>query len=244
MDFKPNEFFLGVIDLFAVVLPGTIAAFLFDDTIAKWGWQLGLRIPPDGAMRWLAFIVTAYVLGHVIFLLGAYLDRVYEYVRGVEEPFEGMSKVSQADPKKAAKAVARQAKREKKDELFRKAKAVRSKYLPGLERPNPFKFAKALLSAESPALVSDIARLEADSKFFRSLAVVVLLFLAVKWPLLWAAALKEGSMALAAPVAVLVLFLARYCERRHKSAELAFAYLITYDMLRESKESAKRRAGA
>jgi hypothetical protein len=35
----------------------------------------------DGAQAWAAFLFTSYLLGHLVFLLGSWLDGVYDWLR-------------------------------------------------------------------------------------------------------------------------------------------------------------------
>ena len=92
---------------------------------------------------------------------------------------------------------------------------------------NAFQWAKARLIIQCPSALLEVQRFEADSKFFRSL-VVVLLFLAV-W-LSW----KAFSGNLSWLVVLLCLFFSglsfwRYAERRFKATQQAYWYVITLE---------------
>ena len=71
-----------------------------------------------------------------------------------------------------------------------------------------------------PAAAQDVHRLEADSKFFRSLLVVTTLVAIV---LFMEGRLVEGAIA----VALVVPCFARYYERRLKSTTQAYIHLVT-----------------
>jgi hypothetical protein len=84
---KPADFLMGVVDFFAVLLPGAVAAFF------SIGAALGyvrahhevFGPVPDNiwadARGWVAFALASYMLGQIIYLLGSFLDWVYDLVR-------------------------------------------------------------------------------------------------------------------------------------------------------------------
>jgi hypothetical protein len=72
---KPTDFFIGLIDFFAVLLPGAILAYLL--LLFPWNEQLKDVLREhlsDPAAGWAAFLVMAYVLGHLLHHLGGFLD--------------------------------------------------------------------------------------------------------------------------------------------------------------------------
>jgi hypothetical protein len=76
---KPTDFFVGVTDLFSVILPGaalTFVALRIEECAGK--DLLGL-IQLQKEERYIAFFVVAYLLGHVTDMIGASLiDNVYD----------------------------------------------------------------------------------------------------------------------------------------------------------------------
>src|SRR5262249_11053497 len=76
MDAEPSKFFIGVIDLFAVVLPGATLAFAVAvHPIAPNLIPIanGPTVRGEPAM-WALFLVASYILGHFVFLFGSSLD--------------------------------------------------------------------------------------------------------------------------------------------------------------------------
>ena len=72
MNFEPQKFFIGIIDLFSMLLPGAVIAYL-----AKQSGIVATMIPLEigpGAEGWLAFFFASYLIGHLVFLAGAKLD--------------------------------------------------------------------------------------------------------------------------------------------------------------------------
>jgi hypothetical protein len=69
MEYKPN---VGLVDFFAVLLPGALLAFLLKG-----------KIPPNinfpSTEGWVAFVFAAYLLGQFTYLVGAtFMDRIYD----------------------------------------------------------------------------------------------------------------------------------------------------------------------
>jgi len=199
MKFEPGSFYLGVVDFFSIMLPGGLLAFFLNHKIGSdvFGPLLP-AIPGDvpGA-TWIVFLFAAYLFGHIVFLGGSYLDLLYDPVRKVIWPKEKDLAYAQADALKR-KALGADM-----------AKAI-----------NTFQWAKAVLTLDHPAAIAEIARLEADSKFFRSLLVVlVVLFLFLLGS-------KVTEVVRMLMVVLIALAYARYIERRHKSTEQAYRYMI------------------
>lgn len=76
MNFEPQKF-IGVIDLFAVLLPGAVLTFFLKDSL----WQL-LGYKP-GSYEVFIFLIVSYLLGHFNLLIGAAAldERVYDPVK-------------------------------------------------------------------------------------------------------------------------------------------------------------------
>jgi hypothetical protein len=226
---KPNELYLGVLDFFAIILPGAIAAALLERALG--GAVLGLlvTVPKSEAGQWAAFLVIAYLLGHLIFLTGSYLDFLYGWLtKRLSQPQYGQGWRSVA-----GKPVL-------KNELaYLQATAVRKVLLaPELENGvNTFQWARAVLTSRCPAAAADVQQLEADSKFFRSFVVLtVVTGFACLAQLRWV----EGLVAL---VLVIPCF-ARYCERRLKSTTQAYTHILTMHGLGELSGKPEDKASA
>ena len=146
---KPSEFYVGVLDLFGVLLPGAVAAALLEPRIGGLIFGSLVSRPSSEPAQWAAFLLIAYFLGHLIFLLGSYLDPLYNKLRERFDPYDDKS-------------------------AYRAATSVRDSILTEQERKplNTFQWARSALLATCPAAAQDVHRLEADSKFFRSLLVV------------------------------------------------------------------------
>jgi hypothetical protein len=94
---------------------------------------------------------------------------------------------------------------------------------------NTLQWSRAVLLSQFPRAAQDVDRLEADSKFFRSVvilcALAALVFFMNGHP-------HEGTLALALAVPCFV----RYSERRLKSTKQAYIYMVTLHRLAGFKE--------
>lgn len=198
---KPSEFYVGVLDFFAILLPGAIATAIllprYGDLIVG---PLGIALTSD-ASKWVAFLVCAYFAGHLIFLLGSYIDYLYNSLREKLSPYDNES-------------------------AFQCAMKIRDSLVNESERKalNTFQWSRSVLISVCPAAAEDVHRLEADSKFFRSLLVVCALaaiafFVSHHW--------MEGSIAFA----LVAPCFARYYERRLKSTTQAYIHIVTLHRL-------------
>ena len=68
MDYKPADLFIGVIDFFGILAPGSVFLFLQGKQLLD-AFDPNLNFDPGKTWMWAMFLLGAYVLGH--FLLGA-----------------------------------------------------------------------------------------------------------------------------------------------------------------------------
>jgi hypothetical protein len=194
---KPSEFFLGVIDLFAVFLPGGIAAALLAPRLGDALFGPLLAPLPGEVAAWAAFLAASYFLGHLVFMVGALLDPLYDFVR---------KRLVPADDQ-AAFVCTRRLRDTRLDVETREA-------------INPFQWSRSVLMSRFPAAAADVHRLEADSKFFRSLLVVSLLGGLVF-------ALEGKAVASGVAILLVVPCFLRYFERRLKSTTQAYRHMLS-----------------
>lgn len=200
MKFDPGSFYLGVVDFFSIMLPGGVLAWFLSGPLQ--GNVFGTLFPaiPAGTAGWVIFLFAAYLLGHIVFLLGSYLDNIYDPVRKRVWPKETDFAFREAD-------------RIKRNRLGADAaKAI-----------NTYQWARAILTLHHPSGMAEVARLEADSKFFRSLVVVLVILLAATLTNDW----YQTGIVFPVLLAVFAgLSYWRYTERRYKSTEQAYRFMI------------------
>src|SRR5260370_738238 len=71
MDYKPGDFFIGVIDFFGILLPGAVLLFLRGQWLSQ---ILGLN-----QTMWVVFFFASYVLGHFLVGAGGYFSRLHRF---------------------------------------------------------------------------------------------------------------------------------------------------------------------
>ena len=227
MNFEPQKFFIGLVDFFSILLPGALVTYLFKD-------DAGRRIFGDqyqkiaGTEGWLVFLFSSYLVGHFIFLLGSWLldDHVYDRMRTATyvEQIKRLAKGEKLSPR-WARWLARRFFKSDMDKTLRQAVTIKEHYLDSLKASssiNAFQWCKARLTFDHPEAIATVKRFEADSKFFRSLVVVlcVLIF--------WELVMKRPQIALSVVMLLLLAFW-RYVDQRVKSTIQAYWYIITLE---------------
>jgi ADP-ribose pyrophosphatase YjhB (NUDIX family) len=244
MGYEPQKFFVGVIDLFSVLLPGAVLTYVLKDDLGKIFLAKSTNDLPQNTEGWVVFLITSYLLGHFIFLIGASLLDEHMY-----EPIKQASYAEQikrlAKGKKLSTFWARLAARMllKKDigQPVRHAVKIKEHYLNPMnasEAINAFQWSKARLQLKYPEAIASVQRFEADSKFFRSLIIVLCILLPRN--------LLEPNYPFAiCCVPLLVLAFWRYFDQRSKAMNQAYWYIITLESERKSgyRELSSSQAG-
>jgi len=209
---KPSEFYVGVLDFFAILLPGAIATAILAPRYGDLIVGPLISVLTNDTSKWAAFLLCAYFAGHLIFLLGSYIDPLYNILRERLKPYDNES-------------------------AFQCATQVRDALVDESERKalNTFQWSRSVLLFVCPAGAEDVHRLEADSKFFRSLLVVCALAAVAFF---MSGHCMEGfvTLALVAPC------FARYYERRLKSTTQAYIHILALHRLGRLKPTDKPHA--
>ena len=224
MNVEPQKFFVGLMDFFSILLPGALLTYVLigEGQIAAWSHRgAGFHGPPE----WAVFGVASYLVGHLAFLLGAWwLDEFYDWARGktVNDTRRRAATRGGMRSGLARALVWLMFKREDNAAVACAAELRRATLAPvgGGNAINTFQWAKALLTLESPESLAIVQRFEADSKFFRSFFVVLLVLFG--W---WA--FRGEWVPAAVAVSLLPLALWRYMDQRLKSTNQAYWSVIT-----------------
>lgn len=231
MNIEPQKFFIGLMDFFSILLPGAFLSWLLmiNDVAHK---VIGARYEKlSGAEAWITFLFASYLLGHLVFLLGSWLDELYDYARNytLNTQIKRLAYNKELLPWPFRALIWLVFKGERNLAVDR-AGRIKQKVLGPLqakESINTFQWCKALLTIESPESLSVVHRFEADSKFFRSFTVVMLAYMLLPYmPLLWCSQqwpFKGRLMALL----VFPLALWRFMEQRYKATNQAYWAVIT-----------------
>lgn len=222
MEQKPGDFFIGVVNFFAILLPGAVLSFFSMGLASAYAndrrhiFGFVQTVTQGEVQRWVIFIIASYLLGQFVFLLGSPLDKVYNLVR------KGFMS-------KRIRISWLRKKWVKNEGLYNSARAIKSKYVENStsgEIVNTFQWAKANVQLRFPAAADEIHRLEADQKFFRGLIVVLVVIC-----MLLVFFYKAGWLETVPYVVVILLSFWRYVEQRRKSTNLAYIYLIAMEKL-------------
>ncbi|MEM8725996.1 MAG: hypothetical protein AAGE86_10795 [Pseudomonadota bacterium] len=225
---RPSDFMIGLINFLSILLPGAIAATLLLHVSPELR-ELSDALPQHDAFAWTAFFAASYFAGHLIFLVGSWLDPVYDAVRRRRQPLpdEEPEKPSWFDPildflLKRRLPWVKKAPDQKYANAYTVVDTLRCDIMTDAEfaGTNSFQWSRALLIQNCPAAHKDIEVHEADQKFFRSLvilslAVAVGAAIALEWVV--------AGIALAAASASFV----RYYNRRLKTVTLAYTHVLT-----------------
>jgi hypothetical protein len=146
MNFKPSDFFIGLMDFFSVFLPGFIVAFLFRTQL-----QYSLKINmSDGASLTAFYFVSSYILGHFVYAVGA---SVFESAKMFGERHIMYTVFL-------------------KRNRIKKAVEIMKKYLGPDDEIHFLSWAVPRIQIKHPELVTDIRQHQADAHFFRSFIIV------------------------------------------------------------------------
>lgn len=193
----PADFQLGLLDFFAVLLPGAIATWLLVHYLPS-GVQTSFDLRgSDNAAPWIVYLLTSYALGHFVFMAGSKLDKAYDRWRRRNKP-------------------------QSSDNLYQVARALQRQLTPkcvGGEL-STFKWARTYVGVHNPAAKVEIDRFEATSKFFRGMVVISGALFAH-----FLLGEQHGFMAIGAVVVGMLCF-DRYCEQRWKMTEQAYATAV------------------
>jgi 8-oxo-dGTP pyrophosphatase MutT (NUDIX family) len=239
MNFDPQKFFLGLMDFFSILLPGALLTYLLMGEVGP--VVLGSRYDElAGAEAWAVFLFASYLFGHLIFLLGSWLDAFYDWARRytVNRQIAMLARRGRLLPW-PARAMIRLVFKGERNLAVERAVKIKEQALESLQAKdaiNAFQWCKVLLNTESPASLAVVQRFEADSKFFRCFTVVLLVLLAA-WPF------QDTWPPAGIPVVLVLLLLAlwRYMEQRHKATNQAYWSVIT--LTAKDGKSAPKKSG-
>jgi 8-oxo-dGTP pyrophosphatase MutT (NUDIX family) len=235
---EPQKFFVGVVDLFAILMPGALLAY-----IAKAGTPItfGGLTALGGTEGWAVFLFASYLLGHMIFLIGSWLDFAYDGLRRctdrgqLERLAEGKSRRNRF-VRWLARVLFKKGPDAAVDRVLRfKERALETVFADGTV--NAFQWCKARLTKELPEGLAAVQRFEADSKFFRSFVIVLPALALLDFQIHWWALVPIL-------IAAELLALWRYVEQRFKATQQAYWYIVTIESTKEKVVTPGRRPRA
>ena len=217
---KPSDFFLGVTEFFALLLPGASVLYLLRPIVLT--CTLRPWLPDTTTQGWAVFLVLAYIAGHLLHAMGSWLidDYIYGkwYLPRWRSPHSLAAKwIGEADPSSPRDSSG----------LLKNTKTAATLlarvYVTNRVDPrgtNYYDWCLSDLRLNNPDGAAEVDRLQADSKFFRSMVFVFLLaaLLGLRDPRLWV--VSAGS-------AVLAMFaIWRFCELRWGATKRVYEYYL------------------
>lgn len=193
---KPADFFIGVMEFFAILMPGAVLVYLMLVLAPQLTTAFEPQLGASTLVKWSAFAVSAYVAGHVLHHIGSVLDDWYDHGFAMHKRRFGDERL-----------------------LLDARDLVRTELGGSLEGISTFEWAGSWVRAHSDSAGAELERSGADSKFFRSLCIVsgiaVVVFL-----LQGAVFTAMGLMALS------VFSYRRFCKRRWDTAQRTYEYFV------------------
>ncbi len=224
MSFEPEKFFIGLMDFFSILLPGGVLTFLLmaegpADIWTKYAFQ-----QLTGAKGVAAFLVASYLLGHFIFLLGSWLDELYDLARRytLNTQIEMLSRRGKLLfwPYRAAVWLIF---KQERNLAVNAARDLRNRQLGSVgaaSAVNTFQWSKAWLTENKPKSLAVVQRFEADSKFFRCFVIVLLIAIVIS-------SIRGHRQLTGIAIGLLPLAFWHYMEQRFKATNQAYWSVLT-----------------
>lgn len=242
MDFKPNEFFIGLVEFITILLPGAVLAFIFlllekNHPVQENRLLFQYALSDETTVIfWVFFIFSSFGFGYFLSSTASGLDPVYDLIRRQIYPYEESLKrdfrfdclsdkqkekyigiykhdILEEEKKKCKKQIEKIELTDKEmayegykiqykadilrrvfhfffeleneittDESYGEAKTILLNQPKAVQNAsNTFKWASVVLQATYPAISEQTTRIMAASKFFRSMVIVMFIFLLLQF---------------------------------------------------------------
>lgn len=224
---KAGDLFVGIVDFFAALLPGTLVTLVVLSTMESTP-ALPPVIASSSEATALAFIATAFLVGSLINAIGSLvLDGMYD---ALFKPGKGSRSTRERHPDEEAPPLPNG-----HEDPWPLIAAVRDGMdvlrVPKNVRPtgDHYSWVRAYLQIAVPRAFAEVERLEAEQKLFRTTTVGATLIaplLAVR------ATLGDGGfdatdlLAPLAALAVAKIAYDRFVDRRRKTVRFAYTYFV------------------
>ena len=227
MSYKPSELYLGIADVFVVMLPGmvlTALAAIVWYSEAMWSPERSL-----GSAGWAAFLLGSYLAGHLVSALGAFLED------WLNETVRGRGRIDRE--------------RERHGAIRGAAELIVGRLLPAFqcERDQVRRMAATIVQLQGGAGATQLQRKDADRRLFRNLTVALAVVGAFKVMVVgWTGVYTWTSVGFVLGCAVFALLCYhRYRDQDAKYSRDAYECLIVQEGLsRRPPPTAEPPAGA
>jgi hypothetical protein len=229
----PQNFLTGLIDFFAVLLPGMALTYVADERMDYVLERLGINLHTFGdGERWAVFLFVGYLTGHFVFLVGSkldeyFFDRIRQATPGQQRHRVGTGRSAALPPTRWLARLLFGSTPDVALERTLELKKRRMRESDGKPVASAYEWSMARLTTENPLGHAEVRRLEVEATFFRSFAVVLALvtaYMAAK-NLLGVPDVRITAMFALA----LALALWRYVERYYTATQHAYRLVLTLD---------------
>lgn len=210
MSFNPNTFYIGIIDLFAILLPGAIVVLALN--YYSQSYVEGFLQTNSNSSFYKSFLLLfgSYLFGHIVSQLSAYFDAVYDWNR--------------------KRTIG-------KDKRLKKVKEIRvhqyGNNKEDMQLVNTFDWSVYKLQLEFPTAIEEIERYTADSKFFRGLFLIMAIMMIVL--LIQGQPLPALNCLFLATFSCM-----RYFRKRDKAISTAYKHVIFIEELHTKNASQQK----
>jgi ADP-ribose pyrophosphatase YjhB (NUDIX family) len=225
VEIEPQKLFVFLIDFFAILMPGAFLSYMLKDPFIE---KILCRphFPLEGAENWSVFLFVSYLLGHFVFLFGAQLDKVYDALAAAtrDRQVERLAAGNALSPW-PVRFLARVFFKKNTGIALRHAVLIKDRHLSiigATNAVNAFQWSKSRLAMEQPIALATVQKFEADSKFFRSFVIVLVLAAVVAYN-------SNPLLALIGLPAMIFAAFWRYVDQRFKAIEQAYSFVITME---------------
>ena len=231
---KPSDFFVGITDLFSIILPGASMTYVCIQVEEQRGADLlGLLKLNHTNEGYVAFFVVSYLIGHGMDLIGSVvLDDLFDltYAHWKRNSNVTFARWMFHLPGRLAQELYQECKRlfvntgpkgaRSTDPLFLRAKKLAEPVM--LQEDRTYQWCRAWIALKSAVAFSETERVQANSKFFRGMvtasAITALLSLTIQVPFHQLGAVVCAVLALASFM--------RYCDLRWKAVQQTYRFFI------------------
>jgi hypothetical protein len=212
---KPSDFFVDIVDFFAILLPGAILTALLLPVIDMALLERLFPLLEKPTTGWAAFLVAAYILGHVSSTLGGPLDPLADRIS------DRVELTQSAD-------------------LRVYARNAIQKFVGGQSFAPTSGFIAAYVRQRSAIAATELDRLQSISRFFRNLIVVLLT--GILMFLTWRRNLDGVGSAISASVVLLLFSSWLYGYQRWKRKQAIYRHFVAMACCEQSSESPREAA--
>jgi hypothetical protein len=231
---KPSDFFVGITDLFSIILPGASMTYVCILVEEQRGTDLlGMLRLSHTNEGYIAFFVMSYLIGHGMDMIGSVvLDSLYDQTYAHWKRSRNVSPARWIFelPGRLARVLYGKWKHliggskpkngQTVDPLYLRAKELAAPAMPQDDRT--YQWCRAWIALKSPLAFAETERVQGNSKFFRGMVttatITAILSLTIHVPF--------SRLGAAVCLALAFTSFLRYCDLRWKAVQQTYRFFI------------------